>query len=197
MSSRDVQAREPSDFPVRATSSIESVAQPVDQSAFRGALGRFASGVTVVTTRVDGEDHASTASAFTSVALDPPLVLVCVDHKSRFHAAVSKSRNWAVSILSEDNQAASTWFATRGRPLAGQLDRVPHRRGCVLDAPLIDGALAWLECETWQAYDGVDHTIVVGHVVHAEVAEADDRPLLYYRSHYASLRRSTDSEKNS
>lgn len=170
--------------------------QPVDQSAFRGALGRFASGVTVVTTRVDGEDHASTASAFTSVALDPPLVLVCVDHKSRFHAAVSTSRTWAVSILSQDNQAAATWFATRGRPLEGQLDRVPHRRGTVLDAALIEGALAWLECETWQTHDGVDHTIVVGHVLHADVADADDDPLLYYRSHYASLRSSSDSEKD-
>lgn len=172
------------------------MAQPVDQSAFRGALGRFASGVTVVTTRVDGEDHASTASAFTSVALDPPLVLVCVDHKSRFHAAVLKSGTWAVSILSEDNQAAATWFATRGRPLEGQLDRVPHRRGVVLDAPLIDDAMAWLECETWQTYDGVDHTIVVGHVTHAEVGDAGDQPLLYYRSHYASLKPSPDSEKN-
>ncbi|MGH3359778.1 MAG: flavin reductase family protein, partial [Nocardioidaceae bacterium] len=119
--------------------------QPVDQSAFRDALGRFASGVTVVTTRLDGEDHASTASAFTSVALDPPLVLVCIDHKSRFHAAVSESRSWAVSILAEENQAAATWFATRGRPLEGQLDRVRHRRGVVLDAPLIEDALAWLE----------------------------------------------------
>lgn len=173
------------------------MAQPVDQSAFRGALGRFASGVTVVTTRVDGEDHASTASAFTSVALDPPLVLVCVDHKSRFHAAVMQSRRWAVSILSEDNQATSTWFATRGRPLEGQLDRVPHRHASIVDAPLLDGALAWLECETWQTYDGVDHTIMVGQVVHAEVADADDRPLLYYRSHYASLQRSPDNEKDS
>lgn len=172
------------------------MAQPVDQSAFRGALGRFASGVTVVTTSLDGEDHALTASAFTSVALDPPLVLVCIDHKSRFHAAVTASRTWAVSLLSEDNQSAGTWFATRGRPLEGQFDRVPHHRGCVVDAPLLDDALAWLECETWQAYDAVDHTIVVGKVLHADVGETDDRPLVYYRSHYASLVRSSQSEKN-
>ena len=168
---------------------------PVDQSAFRGALGRFASGVTVVTTRVDGEDHALTASAFTSVALDPPLVLVCIDHKNRFHAAVSSSRTWAVSILSEQNQAAATWFATRGRPLEGQLNRVEHRPAKVVDAVLLDSALAWLECETWQTYDGVDHTIVVGKVVHAEVGDGDD-PLLYYRSHYASLTPSDESEKS-
>lgn len=136
-----------------------------------------------------------TASAFTSVALDPPLVLVCIDHKSRFHAAVSASRTWAVSILAEANQASATWFATRGRPLEGQLDRVEHRPAKVIDTVLIDAALAWLECETWQTYDGVDHTIMVGKVVHAEVGEGDD-PLLYYRSHYASLVRSGESEKS-
>lgn len=171
------------------------MAHPVDQSAFRGALGRFASGVTIVTTVVAGEPHALTASAFTSVALDPPLVLVCVDHKNRFHASVMSSHTWAVSILTEQNQSAATWLATRGRPLAGQLDRVPHRPGVVVDAPLIEGAMAWLECETWQAYDGVDHTILVGKVVHAEVGEADD-PLMYYRSHYAGLIPYDESEKD-
>ena len=148
----------------------------------------------MVTTRLDGKDHALTASAFTSVALDPPLVLVCVDHKNRFHAAVSESRQWAVSILGEGNQAAATWFATRGRPLEGQLHRVEHRPAKIVDAALIDGALAWLECETWQSYDGIDHTIVVGKVLHAEVGEGDE-PLLYYRSRYAGLVPSEVSEK--
>jgi len=178
----------------------------LDDKRFRAALGRFASGVTVVSTVVDGVDHALTASAFTSVSLDPPLVCVNVDRRSRFGAAVERSGTWAVSILSEAGQDASTWFARRGRDLAGQFDRIEHRRGAATGAPLVQAALAWLECRTWAAYDGGDHVLLVGEVLAAEVAglPADepfgaerpqlDRPLLYYRSHYAGLLRSAASE---
>ena len=93
----------------------------VDQAAFRGALGRFASGVTVVTTLLDGIDHAMTASAFTSVSLDPALVLVCSHKTSRFHEAVLETGTWGVSILAEEGELASAWFANRGRQLENQL----------------------------------------------------------------------------
>ena len=92
---------------------------PLDQTTFRGALSRFASGVTVVTTVLDGIDHAMTASAFTSVSLDPPQVLVCSQRTSRFHEAVLESGVWGVSILSDRGRAASAWFAHSGRPLEG------------------------------------------------------------------------------
>lgn len=169
--------------------------ESVDQVAFRGALGRFASGVTVVSTVDEGVDHAMAASAFCSVSMDPPLILICVDRTNRFHDAVSASKSWAVSLLDEDAQEAATWFATRGRPLENQFDRVPHHRGKHTRAALVDAALAWIECTTWQAYDGGDHTILLGEVVSAAVREAVDQPLLYYRSHYGSLVRSTASEK--
>lgn len=171
--------------------------EPVDAAAFRAALGRFSSGVTVVAT-VDpdgGLDHALTASAFTSVSLDPPLVLVGIDRRNRFHDPVIRARRWAVSILSRDGQAAATWFATRGRPLEGQLDRVRHRRGGHTGAALVTDAIAWLECETWAVHDGADHALLVGRVLGAAVDELVDDPLLYYRSHYASLVRSRSSEK--
>lgn len=169
----------------------------VDSAAFRAALGRFASGVTVVATvnPADGVDHALTASAFTSVSLDPPLVLVSINRSGRFHDPVLRSGRWSVSLLSREGRAAATWFATSGRPLAGQLDRVPHRRGEHTGAALLDDALAWLECETWAVYDGADHALLVGTVLHAEVDDDVDQPLLYYRSHYASLVRSRTSEK--
>ena len=166
----------------------------VDQAAFRGALGRFASGVTVVTTVIDGVDHAMTASAFTSVSLEPPQVLVCSQRTSRFHDAVMESGVWGVSILSDRGRAASAWFAHSGRPLEGQFDDVPHHRS-PLGLPLLDTALAWLECRTIGAHDGGTHSILVGEVTWAGVQVDNDDPLLYYRSHYGTIVRSPESEK--
>jgi flavin reductase (DIM6/NTAB) family NADH-FMN oxidoreductase RutF len=166
----------------------------VDQSSFRGALSRFASGVTVVTTVLDGVDHAMTASAFTSVSLDPPLVLVCSHKTSRFHGAVLDSGVWAVSVLAEEGTEASAWFAHRGRPLETQFDGIPHRRGSS-GAVLLEQSLAWLECTTANVVDGGDHTILVGAVTAAGVRDDIDDPLLYYRSHYGTITRLPESEK--
>ncbi|MCW2841250.1 MAG: flavin reductase [Aeromicrobium sp.] len=166
----------------------------VDQGAFRGALGRFASGVTVVSTVLDGVDHAMTASAFTSVSLDPPLVLVCSHKASRFHDAVLTSGVWGVSILAEEGKEASAWFAHRGRPLETQLDDVPHRRGAS-GVVLLEQSIAWLECTTASVVDGGDHTIIVGAVTGAGVRDDIDDPLLYYRSHYGTIVRLPETEK--
>jgi flavin reductase (DIM6/NTAB) family NADH-FMN oxidoreductase RutF len=175
----------------------------LDAANFREALSRFASGVTVVTTVLDGIDHAMTASAFSSVSLRPALVCVNVDRGHRFADAVAASRTWGVSILSESGQDAATWLARRGRRLEGQFDRVPHFRGQLCGAPLLDAAVAWLECRTWAEYDGGDHVMLVGEVLSAGMpptgpAQADgihpDHPLLYYRSHYGALLRSRASE---
>ncbi len=166
----------------------------VDQTAFRGALGRFASGVTVVTTVTDGVDHAMTASAFTSVSLDPPLVLVCSHKASRFHDAVLVSGIWGVSILAEEGTAASAWFAHKGRPLETQFDTIAHHRGSS-GVVLLDQSTAWLECTTTNVVDGGDHTILIGAVTGAAVRDDIDDPLLYYRSHYGTLVRLPESEK--
>ncbi len=171
----------------------------VDDKAFRAVLGRFASGVTVLTTvhETDGgvSDHAITVSAFTSVSLHPPLVLVCVDTHNRFHEPVMAAGFWGVSVLRQQGHPVASWLATRGRALGHQLGDVPHHRGPATGAVLVDDALAWLECRTWAAYDGADHTIVVGEVVAAAVAPDVDDPLLYYRSHYGALVRWPVSEK--
>jgi flavin reductase (DIM6/NTAB) family NADH-FMN oxidoreductase RutF len=166
----------------------------VDQWALRGALARFASGVTVVSTVEHGIDHAMTASAFTSVSLDPPLVLVCSHKTSRFHEAVMETSIWGVSILAEEGIEASAWFAHRGRPLEAQLEGVAHHRGAT-GVALLDDALAWLECTTVASHDGGDHTILVGSVTGAAVRDDVDDPLLYYRSHYATIVRLPESEK--
>lgn len=162
------------------------VGGPVDTAAFRRAVGHFASGVTVVTTRVGTVDHAMTASAFTSVSLDPVLVLVCVDKEARFRDAVLESGTWGVSVLSVADRRAAEWFAMKGRPLIGQLDRYPHHRD-LTGAALLDSAVAWLECRTHAVYDGGDHDIVVGAVLSALEGDRDGVPLVYHRGRYGRL----------
>jgi flavin reductase len=154
---------------------------------FREAMSQFASGVSVVTTLQGGVDHAMTASAFTSVSLDPPLVLVCVDKSARFHQAVALSRFWGASILAGSQLDTARWLATRGRLLAGQLDAIPHHRGEHTGAALLDQALCRLECRTWEMYDGGDHTIVVGEVVGMDVAAGDEPAMVYFRSAFGVL----------
>lgn len=157
------------------------------EAAFRAAMGRFVTGVTVVSTVVDGADHAMTANAVTSVSLDPPLVLHCVQLDSRFHDAVVAAGVWGLSLLSADSRGAAHWLATAGRPLDGQLDPVPHHRGEVTGVALLDGSLATLECRTVASYPGGDHLIVVGEVVSIEVPQTVGDALVYYRGGYQRL----------
>lgn len=153
----------------------------------RHTMSRFVTGVAVVTTVVDGHDSAMTASSLTSVSLEPPLVLVCVQQGTGWHEAVLEAGIWGVSVLPASARPTASWLSTRGRPLLGQLDRVPHHRGA-LGVALLDGAVATLECRTQQTHVAGDHTIVVGHVVSATADDPADDPLTYYRSRYGSMR---------
>ena len=161
-------------------------AESLDDASFRRAAGQFASGIVVVTTR---GGHAMTVSAFTSVSLDPPLVLFCAEKIARFHDAVLAEGSWAVSILAEDDEKTARWLATRGRPLDGQLEGVAHHPGPATGAPLLDDALAVLECRTTAVHDAGDHSIVVGQVEAVTAPETADRgPLLHYSGAYRRLR---------
>ena len=153
-------------------------------ATFRAALGRFATGVTVVSTVSDGIDYAMTANAVTSVSLDPPMVLVCVYQDARFHDAVLASGEWGVSILAADARPSAVWLATHGRPLAGQLDPVPHHRGPVTGVALVDGSLATLECRTVATHPAGDHTVVIGEVVAIDLPDHATDALTYYRGQY-------------
>ncbi|HJY96457.1 MAG TPA: flavin reductase family protein [Streptosporangiaceae bacterium] len=157
----------------------------LDDASFRRAAGQFASGIVVVTTR---GGHAMTVSAFTSVSLDPPLVLFCAEKIARFHDAVLAEGSWAVSILAEDDEKTARWLATRGRPMDGQLDGVAHHPGPATGAPLLDDALAVLECRTTAVHDAGDHTIIVGEVQAVTAPDADRGPLLHYSGAYRRLR---------
>lgn len=159
----------------------------VTPTSLRHAMAHFATGVTVVTTLEDGHDHAMTANSVTSVSLEPPLVLVCVRKDSGWHDAVLSSGVWGVSIMPTAGRPAATWLSTGGRPLQGQLSRVPHHRG-ELGVALVDDALATLECRTHALHEAGDHTIVVGEVVSSSADARGDDPLIYYRSRYTTTR---------
>lgn len=153
---------------------------------FRLAMGRFATGVTILTTVTQGHDHAMTANAVASVSMDPMLVLACIEVDARFHDAVTESGRWGISVLDAAQRPTAEWLATQGRPLHGQLDRVPHHRGTT-GVALLDGALATIECQTTDIHPAGDHSIVVGEVVSLGVAEHPGAALTYYRSRYGSL----------
>jgi flavin reductase (DIM6/NTAB) family NADH-FMN oxidoreductase RutF len=148
-------------------------------------MAEFASGVTVVTTEWEGTSHAMTATAFCSVSLDPPLVLVCVAKSSRFHRAVTSSDTWAVSLLAADQGWIARHFSHRGRDLLTQFSHVPHIRAPFSKAPLLIGSQAWLDCATYAQHDGGDHTIVVGQVIRASQHPPVGDPLTYHRATYS------------
>jgi len=150
-------------------------------------VSRFSTGITVVSTAHDGVRYGMTVNSFTSVSLDPVLVLFCCERDSSLHDPLLASGVWGVSVLAASQQAVSQWFATRGKPGVDQFDEWSCRAGEVTGSPLIDGALAWFECRTWGIYDGGDHTIVVGEVVDLGAGDDDGPPLLWDRGTYRTL----------
>ena len=149
---------------------------------FRDCLGRFASGVTVVTVRAEGEVHGATVSSFTSVSLDPPLVMVSLDRRSRMCGALGTA-GFGINILAAGQQDLALHFA--GRP-AQPPAPVPWEPAD--GAPRLAGAAAYLDCAPWAAYDGGDHVLYVGAV---RSYDSDDRePLVFHRGAFRALDRS-------
>ncbi|MFJ7944458.1 flavin reductase family protein [Streptomyces sp. NPDC096354] len=162
---------------------------------FRGALGRLAAGVVLITAQEPpldengrGEDVGMTATAFMSVSLDPPLVLVSLRNGSRMDDLLDEQPLWAVSVLSESQRHIAGRFAMKGR-ISDRLlfEDIPYVRGEVSIAPLIGGALATLECRTEQRVPAGDHTLVIGRVLSAALPSADGGPLTYFQGRYRQL----------
>ncbi|HYT09150.1 MAG TPA: flavin reductase family protein [Mycobacteriales bacterium] len=161
---------------------------PVGQRRFREAMSLFPTGVTLLTTRaVDGTDHGMTVNSFTSVSLDPVLVLVSVEHASRLHDAVLGSGLWGVSVLGEDAEHLSRRFARRGHDTTHALAEMPHHRGRRTGALLLDSALATFECRTRGAHPGGDHTVLVGEVLALATPSPQTPPLVWYRGRYVRI----------
>jgi flavin reductase (DIM6/NTAB) family NADH-FMN oxidoreductase RutF len=155
---------------------------PVEPESFRRALRRFATGVTVVTVDYDGELHGMTASSFASVSLEPPLILVCLDETSRTRALILEKGSFAVNILAGDQESVSRSFSKRGTKPFGELG---HHAGAMGD-PLLDGAIAWIECRLEEMVPAGDHDIFVGEVL--ACGDRDGTPLLYYDQAYGALK---------
>ncbi|MBO1337909.1 flavin reductase [Streptomyces sp. VRA16 Mangrove soil] len=174
-------------------------AEGVSNDEFRAALSRLAAGVVLLTAREPsldpddpaappGEDAGMTATAFMSVSLDPPLILVSLRNNSRMDDLLDEQPLWAVSILSESQSHIAGRFAMKGR-ISDRLlfEDIPYVRGTHTDAPLVGGALATLECRTEQRVTAGDHTLVIGRVLGATLPSADGGPLMYFRGRYRNL----------
>jgi flavin reductase (DIM6/NTAB) family NADH-FMN oxidoreductase RutF len=160
--------------------------EPVTAERFRTAMGRFATGVTVMTTRTDdGDPHGMTANAVSSVSLDPLLVLVCVERGAVMAEAVADSGGFALSILAADQRHLSDRFADPERPAGEAMFAGVGTSEAVTGAPLLDGATAALDCTVWASYEGGDHVIVVGEVQALVLGESEEA-LLYHRSGYGT-----------
>jgi len=155
------------------------------QAEFRKALGCFATGVTVITVDREGEVHGMTANAFTSVSLDPMLVLVCVDHRARTHAHLHAKKRFGINVLCETQRAISEYYAR-----ATETHQHAEEAGALFDrtrhgTPILHGALAYLECRLQSAHDAGDHTIFIAEVEDVRVREGN--PLLFFRGKYMEI----------
>ena len=154
----------------------------IDGAVFRELCGRFPTGVVVITTTMDdGRPVGMTANSFTSVSLDPPLVSVNVDHHAAMHRHMAGAKRFAINVLESRQEALSRRFAEEH---PDRFDGVGYRLS-EGGLPLLEGALAILECARHTAFEAGDHTIVIGEVTGGQVGEG--RPLLYYRGGYYDL----------
>ncbi len=157
----------------------------VSPADFRKVVGNFATGVTVVTTQTeDGSPYGLTVNSFTSVSLDPILILVCLDNRLSGLDAFSENGKFAVNILAEDQKDICEHFATRGTDRSAA-DYIKGETG----VPVLEGTLARMECEVTAIHPGGDHKVLIGEVKSAEVAvgREDEAPLLFFRGRYHQL----------
>jgi flavin reductase (DIM6/NTAB) family NADH-FMN oxidoreductase RutF len=152
----------------------------IDSLTYRKALGRFTTGVTVITTVNDGKIHGMTANAFCSVSLHPPLVLIAVDQKSRMNEQLARSGLYGVSVLARNQEAISRHFG--GRPQDGLQVSFEWQKGC----PVLEGALAQLVCRISEAHVAGDHTLYIGQVEYLQYSD-EHAPLLFYSGAYKAL----------
>ncbi len=160
---------------------------------FRRVMGRFATGVTIVTTRAGDDVHGTTMSAVCSLSLQPQLVLICVDHESDIHALIHESGVFAINMLHDEQASLAVELSHKGTDellAAHRLENLAHRNG-ETGAPLLEDSLAHVECRVQDTITAGDHTIYVGSVVAAGMNPRADQPLLHYEGQYRSL--SSDS----
>ena len=157
----------------------ENSSAAIDSRALRNACGLFATGITVVTTEVDGDVHGMTANAFMSVSLDPPLLVISVGHKARLHDLLKQTCRYAVSILRHDQEDYSSHFA--GWPVEGLEVRFERYH----DYPVLPDALAYFVCKVVDAHPAGDHTLYIGQIEYLEHDAGE--PVLFYSGKYRQM----------
>jgi flavin reductase (DIM6/NTAB) family NADH-FMN oxidoreductase RutF len=169
------------------TSSGANTAPGFASEDFRGALGAFATGVTVVTTR--GEDHryGMTANAFSSVSLDPPLILVCVKSFSEGANLIRENGVFAVNILGAEQEPLSRYFASKDRPRGRDAFSDIAHQTAASGSPVLDGAVGYLDCALHTSHEAGDHVIFIGEVLALDFSH-DVAPLLFHAGGYRFLR---------
>ncbi|MEY9890145.1 flavin reductase (DIM6/NTAB) family NADH-FMN oxidoreductase RutF [Catenulispora sp. MAP5-51] len=159
---------------------------PYPPAELRGCFGMFATGITVITAG-GANPCGMTANSFTSVSLDPPLVLVCIVHDAAMHKAILSEGTFAISVLAAHQEPVARHFANRGRPRGErEFETVRWRPGAVTGAPVVADTLAWIECGLAAVYDGGDHSIFVGSVLDMGKGGAGDA-LLFFGGGYHRL----------
>lgn len=148
----------------------------MDSREFRNTLGHFATGVTVITTTNGTENIGLTANAFSSLSLDPPLILVCIDKKAGSIGAFTKQRPFVVNILQQSQEGECWGFAKRGQDKFANADYTFSEDG----VPILQGNLATLECQVEEIYEGGDHKIIIGKVKRFSY-DTEKNPLLFFR----------------
>ncbi len=157
----------------------------MNRDTYRDLIGRFATGVTVVTTNVGGRLHGMTANAVCSLSLDPLQLLVCVDRGSNCYRQMQHAEAFGINVLAADQEEISNLFARTMKPAEGSLLGVGYRLG-LFDEPLLDNALVHLECRIAERVSGGDHIIVIGDVAAGRQVR-DAAPLLFYGGRYVQL----------
>lgn len=157
----------------------------VSPDDFKGALGSWAAGVTIVTTKDSGQVYGLTVSSFASLSVDPLLILVCIQNSNRLAEMAQSSQHFGVSILAQGQDEISTFFAKSGRDPVPSYDHIETAEWHT-GSPLISGAIAQLDCKLHEAVPGGDHTILIGKVVGA-TSDPSKEPLIYYRRGYRKL----------
>ena len=153
------------------------------QNGLKLAMRGYPQGVTVVTTQADDGPNGITVSSFTSVSLNPPLILVSIAKGANPHDLYRKARGFAVNLLADDQEWVSDRFA--GRTAASDMFEGLKFKLGVTGSPIIEGSCAVIECKTWRVYEGGDHSIIIGEVVAAQ-ALSNKRPLVYYSQQYTT-----------
>ncbi|RPK83861.1 flavin reductase family protein [Streptomyces sp. ADI98-10] len=164
-------------------SQSSSSTAPVETELLRAVCGHFVTGVTVITSGRGEQAAGTTVNSFTSVSLDPPLVLFCLHHKSRLRDVVEDSQAYAVNFLAAQHEPLARAFAGRS---TASLQEVPHRPSAT-GVPVLSDALAYLSCRLVNTFEGGDHTVFVGEVVDLDVPERDRRPLVFFRGAMGAL----------